>query len=180
MKKYCFYLLCVVTTFLCSCSSSDDDSNNAGSMTPTEITAIMKGSWGVHGTAGYEVYNYIGYELYSNSSKELQKKVEGDYQGVIRLLDDGKYKFTVSEMSEDLRTFIGSYNNYLRLIINKSGVWEILKKEGESYLVLDYINYFKIYNLSKDGFMTTFSGENDYEAGRFYKLHATMNSYGHE
>ena len=180
MKKYCFYLLCVVTTFLCSCSSSDDDSNNAGSMTPTEITAIMKGSWGVRGTAGYEVYSYI----YSYSSKELKRKAEGDYQGVLRLLDDGKYKFIVSEMSKDvdalISNYFGYYYNYLPLILNQSGVWEILKKEGESYLVLDYTKYFKIYNLSKDGFMTTFSGENDNEVGRFYKIHATMNSYGHD
>lgn len=140
MKKIIINLVMALIVPAClSCSSDDDGVSN---YTSEEITELLKGKWTISGDIKCKTSNI---------------NFDGYYKGTIEFKDKNKFTFSITEGDKYKYEYNVDGKIYERSTYLESSFvynldeYKILKRGGDTYLVLGYSRYpFKIVSLKKN------------------------------
>lgn len=142
-KILSFMLMAMVLVLpTCISCSSDDDGGGSSNYTSEEITELLMGKWVIGGNI---------------ECKTTTINFNGQYKGTLEFKDKNRFSFSITEGDKyeyqtELNGEVVNKSTYLeRSVVPSSGYYSILKRGGDTYLIMDNSNFpFKIVSLKKN------------------------------
>ena len=131
-SKILSFMLMAMVLVMPTCVSCSSDDEGASTYTSEEITELLMGKWTISGDLNCETTSL---------------SFDEHYKGTIEFKNNNKYVFNVTE--SDLYKGLGKIVEYS--FANSSSSYSVLKKGGDSYLILGNSKCpFKIVSLKKN------------------------------